>query len=182
MAEQKIGMTDVLKAVCAVTGISRNIVLSACQRDSTVAARQLAMLIMFIETDKNRSCIGRFLKCHRSTVYSACDSARARLARCERYRVQRDAVMAKLAQWKKSGDLAYQRENRGNGILSPTAPKPEATKPRRCLMCCETFDSEGPGNRRCKDCKRLLAGRPEMHGGLDENYGAWRGSEGQFPG
>jgi hypothetical protein len=32
-----------------------------------------------------------------------------------------------------------------------------ARKPRKCLSCSRDFDSTGPGNRICGDCKGLVA-------------------------
>jgi hypothetical protein len=39
-------------------------------------------------------------------------------------------------------------------ILDPQAHRLQAMcKPRKCLSCQSTFDSSGPGNRICTNCK-----------------------------
>lgn len=41
----------------------------------------------------------------------------------------------------------------------PKPDKPAKTKPRKCLMCRETFVSEGPHHRICQKCKGSQAYR-----------------------
>ncbi|NIA67795.1 hypothetical protein HBA54_04255 [Pelagibius litoralis] len=86
-------MTDVLSAVCMVSGLDRETICGPRGAPTVASTRQLAMLVM------RRHCaarstpeIGRFLSRDHTTVISGCRSAERRLAEDPEYQDLYEAV------------------------------------------------------------------------------------------